>query len=533
VNPVPASDDLQPYLAARHLSWFSGTAARVFLVLTFALLPLACVALLSTMRSIQSAERDKQQLLLTATEQNARKLESDILSAQTASTLTVNVLADKEPAGNICDRMMKFLGASDSGSDVQYRVFAKDGSSLCGPAGKQTLTFAQTLDMTSHADARIESALGGMLVRTKSHDGSVTAVAFYGKRALAQLTQPEGNKDSLALTLEQAGRRISVYGREARAPSNAIQAIAPVGTTGMRMALSVVEQPRNIIQTLAMLLPLLMWAAAAVIGWIVVRWLLIQPLVALRRAVANYEPGQIIHPPRHFRNAPIEIAELGAAFQAMSKDVATHEGEMQNALERQTKLTREVHHRVKNNLQIISSLISLHSRHAQEPAASDAYAAIQRRVDALAVVQRNHYAEMETNRGVSAPPLISEIASSLRASAPSVNGKQLGIEVDSDQLWLHQDVAAPVAFLIAELTDLVIALQAETFIRIALLSHPSEKDRAILRVVSPLFSKAVLDQSHHFKLYERVLNGLSRQLRMPLEHDGENGAFQIMLPTMQ
>ena len=41
------------------------------------------------------------------------------------------------------------------------------------------------------------------------------------------------------------------------------------------------------------------------------------------------------------------------------------------------------------------------------------------RVDALAVVHRNHYAELEANRGVALKPLLSELGANLRATAPA------------------------------------------------------------------------------------------------------------------
>eukprot|EP00456_Euglypha_rotunda_P050746 TRINITY_DN40879_c0_g2_i2.p2 TRINITY_DN40879_c0_g2~~TRINITY_DN40879_c0_g2_i2.p2 ORF type:complete len:169 (+),score=51.57 TRINITY_DN40879_c0_g2_i2:113-619(+) len=148
-----------------------------------------------------------------------------------------------------------------------------------------------------------------------------------------------------------------------------------------------------------------MWFAAAAIGWFVVNRLLIRPLVLLRRVVAAYQPGEVLEPMQRVRTPAQEIVALGETFREISEDVATHEAEMAEGLDTQRKLTREVHHRVKNNLQIIASLISLHARSAHEAVAIEAYASIQRRVDALSVVHRNHFAELEENRGVGVRPL--------------------------------------------------------------------------------------------------------------------------------
>ena len=102
----------------------------------------------------------------------------------------------------------------------------------------------------------------------------------------------------------------------------------------------------------------------------------------------------------------------------MVQTVARHEANLEAAVERQTRLVREVHHRVKNNLQVVASLLNLHSRGSPNEEVAAAYASIQRRVDALAVVHRNHFAELEENKGVALKPLISELAANLRATAP-------------------------------------------------------------------------------------------------------------------
>ena len=73
---------------------------------------------------------------------------------------------------------------------------------------------------------------------------------------------------------------------------------------------------------------------------------------------------------------------------------------------------------MKNNLQVVASLLSIHGRSADQPEAKAAYSAIGRRVDALSVVHRHHYAEMEENRGIALRPLLTELAADLRSSAP-------------------------------------------------------------------------------------------------------------------
>lgn len=286
-------------------------------------------------------------------------------------------------------------------------------------------------------------------------------------------------------------------------------------------------------RVVALLMPLLLWLSAAFLAWLVVRWILIEPLVALRREVANYAPGEIIHIPFMSKAASKEIRELSEAFLNLSTDVARHETDMMGALLRQKELTREIHHRVKNNLQVISSLISLHWRAAVDENAAAAYLSIQRRVDALSVVQRNHYADLAEQKGVRARAILNEIAASLKTSAQIQSDRLLDITVTCDDLCLHLDVAAPVAFMTAELADIVISQGASEPFTLSLTQLAEDSAQARYILASPLFRANAMRTSPNAELCERVLNGLARQLRTALDHDAERGSYAITVAVIE
>src|SRR3954452_2301647 len=125
---------------------------------------------------------------------------------------------------------------------------------------------------------------------------------------------------------------------------------------------------------------------------------------------------------------------------------------MTNALEGQRRLVREVRHRVKNNLQVVASLLNIHGRSAANVEARAAYAGISRRVGALSIVHRNHFAEMEENRGIALRPLLTELAAELRAGAPET-ARGLSIELELDSVYTTQDAAVAIAFLITEVIE--------------------------------------------------------------------------------
>lgn len=285
-------------------------------------------------------------------------------------------------------------------------------------------------------------------------------------------------------------------------------------------------------QIIALLMPLLLWFSAAFVAWLVARWILIEPLTALRREVANYAPGKILHILALPKAASREVRELSEAFHALSATVAQHDSEMLGALSRQKQLTREIHHRVKNNLQVVSSLISLHWRAAKNSEAAAAYLAIQRRVDALSVVQRNYYAELEEQTGVRARAILSEIATGLKTSAKIQSNQSLDVEVHCDDLCLSLDVAAPLAFMTVELADLVIAQREHATLILSLSLLPDAPLQARYTLESSIFQAAPNRAIQDTDLCERVLSGLARQLRTPLDHDSSAGRYSIVVPVV-
>src|SRR4029079_7023006 len=188
-------------------------------------------------------------------------------------------------------------------------------------------------------------------------------------------------------------------------------------------------------------------------------------------------------------------------------------------------LVREVHHRVKNNLQVVASLLNIHGRSATAPEARSAYAGISRRVGALSIVHRNHFAEMEENRGIALRPLLSELAAELRAGAPEP-ARKLAIDLELETVNTTQDVAVAVAFLVTEIVEY------------AMLNRPQDPVEISLRRTSQLAARLMLgspvlvpeDSGQPEKAqFERIIAGLAKQLRSTLER--KLGRYSVDLPV--
>lgn len=126
------------------------------------------------------------------------------------------------------------------------------------------------------------------------------------------------------------------------------------------------------------------------------------------------------------------------------------EARMQRALEEKTALLNEVHHRVKNNLQIISSLLRLQAMNAP-PAAQGPLADSQHRVRAMGLTHQLLY-ERADFAGLELGAYLHQLATLLRDVALSP-GQPVALQVDAPPQGLHisMDEAVPCGLVVNEL----------------------------------------------------------------------------------
>lgn len=323
---------------------------------------------------------------------------------------------------------------------------------------------------------------------------------------------------------------------QARVPGTLDRRIAvsaPIGGGQLSLTATVITAAISAVEVVLILLPLMMWAAAAAIAWLVINQLLLRPLGRLQRAVANAAAagaasGHFVMP--RLQTPAREIRTLGEAFAAATDQIAQREARLEEGLHHQVLLTREVHHRVKNNLQVVASLINLHARGTSGEVAA-AYASIQRRVDALAVVHRNHYAELEKHNGVSLRALVAELTANLRATAP-VGAGNFSITLEMAPVHVSQDTAVPVAFLITELIELLMERAPGWPVRITLATLDAP-DRAMLTITSPALDQLGERDSPDLERFGRIITGLARQLRSSLTFDDIDQHYSIAVPILR
>ena len=502
--------------------WFSAlpTTAKLLLILSAALLPIGAGLVWVASQSIRDAngvlrvQADEQARLA------ARGVESLIARNALALRIAANGRVDGDP--NACSAISRSLTVTPAVAQ-RFELESVDGDRLC-EIGEVPDTAALPLVAPGDVALRISPNNDALTFRLGVSGGMAT-----GSLSREELRQAalDAAPDIDALVLREGASELPIIVPTALDFDNKNIANTRVLIAGNRIEADIGNNFPMITtgERLILLLPFLMWIVAALLTWFLVSRLLIRPLRQLQRSVVSYEPGgEDFILPRKLGPAT-EIQELRDAFQRAFTRVDESERDMAGALEGQRRLVREVHHRVKNNLQVIASLINIHGRSAESPHARAAYGSISRRVGALSIVHRNHFAEMEENRGISLRPLVSELAAELRATAPE-ESRGLRIDLDLEGANTTQDVAVSVAFLITEIVEF------------AMLRTPEDPVEISLRRTSELTARLTMnskvlnpdDQGDREKVqFERIIAGLAKQLRSSLER--KLGRYSVDLPV--
>ena len=495
------------------------TPTKLLLILTAALLPIGFGLGWVAYDGIRQADAA---LKLQSDEQArvaARAVESLIARNVLALRIAANGRLDTPDPCGLVQRSLTIAPAVAR----QFRLETADGAELCSVGD-----IGDTGSLPAIAP-------GDILLRVApSEDSLEMRVGVVGGMATTILTAEEIRAAALderkgidGLTLRDGSREMDIMAVDSEPPAGQRRSVSrwPIGNGRLVVEVDGQVPAITAIDQLVILLPVAMWFIAALMTWFMVTRLLIQPLRRLQRAVSAYEPGDpALELPQRLGPAR-EIQELRDAFARAVSRVEDSEQEMGAALDGQRRLVREVHHRVKNNLQVIASLLSIHGRTAENEAARAAYGAIGRRVGALAIVHRNHYAEMEENRGISMRPLLSELAAELRAGAPDF-ARGLRIDLEVEPLHTTQDVAVSIAFLITEVVEYAMLNRSDEPVEISV-SRTSELT-ARLTLASPVLNPETTDDREKAQ-FERIIAGLAKQLRSTLER--KLGRYSVDVPV--
>jgi two-component sensor histidine kinase len=460
---------------------------RLLFIVTIALTPIAVVSILQGMDRAQRDAADVHERLIE-TARAAASREGNMIAASEQIARTVANLPDVRTANGNCSRAL--TGAVRASRYVVNlsRIDAK-GRILCAAvpqavgldvsdrqifqAAKRSLGDYVTAGPTRSTILPV-TVIAGMLP-LRDADGTFKgavgiAIDLEWLKDLLKVRQlPQGaiagvfDKRGHLIAANDAVNAAAIFSGARQNDSNALQSATDANGrkwvfaetpllsneiyVGFAMREATLFAPTYVHVTTDFLMPVLMIGLAWIAIWfgtdrLVTRW-----IMYLKRISGAYRAGHYSIRPS-LEAAPGEFQLLGAALSDMASAIQDRDRKLREAVTQKTELIREVHHRVKNNLQIVMSMLSLQTAQLKDPAAQSALSQAQMRINALALVHRMLH-EIEDQTTIDVNRLLGDLSRQI-ADGFGSGRENVRIELEMTSYCVPADIAIPLALFAVE-----------------------------------------------------------------------------------
>jgi PAS domain S-box-containing protein len=145
-----------------------------------------------------------------------------------------------------------------------------------------------------------------------------------------------------------------------------------------------------------------------------------------------------------------EVQEVSVIAQNISERIE-NEHKISQSLKEKEVLLKEVHHRVKNNMQVISSILNLQSSYVKDKYALNLLQECQNRIKSMAYIHESLY-QTKNFDAVNFSEYLSTLVKNLVHSY-SVNSKKIKVILTLDKLFLNLDASIPCGLIINEIVS--------------------------------------------------------------------------------
>ena len=262
-------------------------------------------------------------------------------------------------------------------------------------------------------------------------------------------------------------------------------------------------------------------------------------LRANQRAISNIledfvaEKTELERTTRAVLNVLEDLAVEKHLLEETQSSVVRSEQALRVSLHEKEVLLREVHHRVKNNLQLIASLLSLQGRCFADPQSRGLMEESQARVHSIALVHETLYQSGDLAK-ISLDGYLGRLAHHLVESWMGMSGR-IELIVDIAPLDVPIDVAIPCGLIVNELITNAFkhAFPGGRRGAVRISAHPGAPGATVLVVADDgVGLPEALQVARSGRLGLELVSTLTRQLRGSLELGGGPGAtVTITLPA--
>ena len=416
---------------------------RVLALLLLASAPAILVGLVSAALDLHEAEEE----VFTSLHQ-----ERDVASASYRAAL------------DAADGLLAAMGAIACASPGPLRVTILDetGATRCGPAGTADPVpgwFGAVRDTGEAVAAAVPqgAVVAHPLRRDGRFDGAVAATLRFATEirgshhwlmdragravpltAAAPALPPDlpGAADFTLATPE--GTRLAVTSAQV-APGLTLLVGRPIGS---RMG-SLLHAGSHLVELLLLL------GVAGAVAAIGLHRVVNRPLERFSAGLQRWRAGREPFPAEELRDMPEELRGPALSLREGAASLSTREAELRAALEHGEVLAAEIHHRVKNNFQVVASLLALQAGRITEPKARAEFEAARDRIGALATLHRHMYVHHDPE-AIDLEAFLRELGAQLFAAVGERPGRRIAFDVEAPALRLSSDQAVPLTLIITE-----------------------------------------------------------------------------------
>ena len=276
-----------------------------------------------------------------------------------------------------------------------------------------------------------------------------------------------------------------------------------------------------------------MWLASLVVAWLAAEHQVLRHVRALRLSIIAFARGSRTVRLPQFDRAPSELRDVGEAYALMMESVMRDEAELQDTIHQKEVLLREVHHRVKNNLQLIASIMNIQMRRAASGEAKTLVKSLHDRVMSLATVHRELYLTSGLT-DVKADELLSQIVEQVLRMG-TTPGRPIGLTTGFDAIRLTPDQAVPLSLIVTEsLTNVLkhagVDQSGKTGLNVSLRRHG--EGRALLTVANTARRDGeipIAPGAESTGMGEQLLSAFATQLNGDLRVGREQEIYAVRL----
>jgi len=202
---------------------------------------------------------------------------------------------------------------------------------------------------------------------------------------------------------------------------------------------------------------------------------------------------------------------------------------LSESLEDREMLLKEIHHRVKNNLQVITGLLQLQKEELKDQQVVDAFNEGQSRVSSIALIHQNLYQNKDLGN-IEFKSFLQDLYNQVAELYENGNRK-IELNLQLDEMYIDIDTAVPLGLIVNEMLTnsykYAFVHQMKTSVDITLIQYEKGKYKLTYHDNGPGL-KEVPDFNHATTLGINLIGGLARQLSGRAEYVFEQGSKFII-----